>query len=179
MGKNRTVQLTRGENSRDCLTQLRDSAVRARDNLRKLVNKENPMEILYQIKFKSIGCDPLVDEPLNLIEQVNQIFTCYATFKAATRLFEWHKDLHRLTLKLCEERGIDITSEDCGGIAAEVFAATHPDNNKKQRKEEAKVMKTNAKHKYVFFMCRGYGEERIKKSQDLIVYSLGGEMDDF
>ena len=180
MGKNRAVLLTSGNESLKYLAQLRDSAARARDNLRQLADEENPMGLLYQIKFNPVGCDPLAaDEPLNLIEQVNQIFTYYTSFKAAALLFEWHDGLRELTLNLGTQPGSDIESGDCDGIAAEVFAATHPGSNQKLNKDEAKVMQTNAKHKYVFFMCPGYGEKRIKNMLGVVVYSLGGEMDDF
>ena len=179
MGKNKVVQLTSGDESLKYLAQLRDSAARARDNLRKLADEENPMGFLYQIKFNPVGCDPLAaDKPLNLIEQVNQIFTYYASFKAAALLFEWHDDLRQLTLHLGTASGTDIESGDCGGIVAEVFATTNPSNNGKLINEKEKIMRKTAKHKYVFYMSPKHGKGRREESQDLVVYSLGGEMDD-
>ena len=179
MGKNRAVLLTSGDESLKHLAQLRDSAARARDNLRQLADEGNPMALLYQIKFNPVGCDPLAaDEPLNLIEQVNQIFTYYASFKAAALLFKWHDGLRELTLNLGTQPGSDIESGDCDGIAAEVFAATHPGSNQKLNKDEKKVIQTDAKHKYVFFMCPEYGEKRMRESQGVVVYSLGGKMTD-
>ena len=157
---------------------LRNSAAKAMDNLRAAMDGNDSWNLLYQIKFNQIGCDPLcAKKPLNLIETVNQTFTYYASFKAAKLLFQWHNGLSALTLNLGTKGGSDIESDECGGIAAEVFAAVNPSNNGKLRKDIAKVAAATAQHKYAFFICPGYGEMRCKEKEErgVIVYSLGAE----
>jgi hypothetical protein len=138
-------------------------------------NHSNPIEFLRRIKFEQVGCDPLDDQrPLNFIEQLNQTFTYLASFKAAKILFERHPELKALTLNLGTKSGSDIENIE-KGIAAEVFAAVNPSNNGKLQKDIVKVSTTNAKHKYVFFMCPEVDEGQYSKATqgDVVIWSLG------
>jgi hypothetical protein len=115
------------------------------------------MELLYQMKFEEIGCDPLdPSRRLNLIEQLNQTFTYAASLKAAEYLLNHHTDLKSLTLNLGTRSGWDIETAEGGGLVAEVFASVHPRNNRKLEKDIQKVAAAKAKHRYVFFMCPGF-----------------------
>lgn len=86
-----------------------------------------------------------------LIEQLNQSFTYLASIEAAKWLLERHPDHAPYNLNLGTTPGSDIESED-GEVAAETFAATHPDSNDKLRKELEKVRATSARHQYVFYL---------------------------
>jgi len=134
------------------------------------------MEFLEKLKFEKTGYDPLNSQrDLNFIEQLNQSFTYLASFKAADYLFHNHAGISELTLNLGTAPGSDIETVDCGGIAAEVFAATKPSSNNKLNKDIVKVLSTEAKHKYVFFVCPDieWGEYKQKSNKDVIVWSLG------
>jgi hypothetical protein len=137
------------------------------------------LEFLYRIKFEGIGCDPFnIQRPLNFIEQVNQTFTYLASFKAAKMLFSWHSGLPSLRLNLGTQAGTDIESDYDGGISAEVFAAVTPASNDKLKKDIEKISKSQAKHKYVFFMCPNCDEGRYlkcKAPKEIKIWSLGNE----
>lgn len=131
---------------------LRESAEQTHIAIAELVGNSTALEVMYALKFKNLGCDPLNPQrPLNLIEQLNQSLTYLASLEAARLLFECHPHCGVLRLNLGTESGSDIESEVKGLIAAEVFAAVSPKNNKKLEKDLVKVSKTNARHRYVFF----------------------------
>lgn len=126
------------------------------------LDKCDALTALARLKFSMFGCDPLDStRPLNLVEQLNQTFTYLATIKAARWLFSHHSDLDSLTLNLGTASGLDITG-DSGKIAAEVFAATHPDSNDKLRNDIERVSKTGAATKYVFYLSTNKVVREVK-----------------
>ena len=126
------------------------SAIASVANLKTMAERGDALRTLAAVKFDAIGCDPLSDRPLNLIEQVNQTFTYLATCAAVRQLLELHANAAPFILNLGTTPGPDIISCD-GSVAAEVFAATHPASNDKLRKDLAKAAAFSAKYKYVFF----------------------------
>jgi hypothetical protein len=109
------------------------------------------IELLRSLKFEQRGRHPLEPRPLNVIEQVNQTFTCLVTLKAVELLFEWHPQLTKIKLNVGTKAGSDIESLDTT-FAAEVFAAVDPKNNRKLKRDVEKVAKrVDAQHRYVFF----------------------------
>ena len=112
----------------------------------------DPLAALARLKFAQAGCDPLdLNRSLNFVEQLNQSFTYLASLEATRWLFERHPDRAPFHLNLGTAPGADIASAD-GAVAAEVFAATHPDSNDKLRKDVQKVRNMPATHKYVFYL---------------------------
>ena len=159
------------------IAKLRASAVTAIENIASLRSTLIPLTQLYGLKFDAIGCDPLNPErPLNLVEQLNQTFTYLASFKAVEQLFQLHPNLGPYKLNLGARAGSDIESIPPGNLAAEVFAAVNPSNNKKLSKDIDKVAKSKAVHKYVFFMCPGFQSGRqVRYDRDNVqVWSVGG-----
>ena len=115
---------------------------------------ERGIEFLHRLKFAQSGIHPLTGAPLNLIEQLNQTFTCLASFQATRMLFEWHREnCSGFVLNLATARGSDIRSIEPGIVAAEVFAAVSPGNNRKLRADILKVQREEAQFRYVFFHC--------------------------
>jgi hypothetical protein len=161
------------------LDDLRASAEEAQVKLAEISEYAAPLEFLYRIKFNGIGCDPFdAQRPLNFIEQVNQTFTYLASFKAAKLLFAWHLGLTALKLNLGTSSGPDIESDYDGVISAEVFAATTPSNNDKLKKDIEKISKSQATHKYVFFMCPNCEEgsySKCKAPKGIKIWSLGND----
>jgi hypothetical protein len=138
------------------------------------------LRTLWSMKIDPVGCDPVnSDDPLNLIEQLNQTFTYIASARAAKLLLSWHPDLAPLTLNLGTSPGSDIESNSDGGLAAEVFAAVNTSNNRKLAKDIEKVGRTQAHVKYVFFMCPGYDAGRqpsLETRSDVMVWSVGATL---
>ena len=158
---------------------LSKSAGRALEQLGRQLQKYSNLDVLANIKFRRIGCDPLdADRPLNLIEQVNQTFTYMASVKAVKKLMELQPDLAPFTLNLGTASGSDIQS-CCGALAAEVFAAVNPSSNRKLASDRKKVSQTAARFKYVFFMCPDIGpgrQPRLEREVGVEVWSVGDEI---
>ena len=147
---------------------LDESHGRACSNLKEILTEPH---LLRRLKFEKLGCDPLnADEPENLIEQVNQQATFEVALDALDLLMTRHPDKEWKFAPGAWADGPDIESTD-KEVAAEVFAAVHPDNNKKLAKDIARATLTIAKHKYVIF--RSPAKERSEWSaQGLTVISL-------
>ena len=139
-------------------SELRQTAMRTKEQLLALANSKDAIPLLADMKFSTIGCDPLDSErQLNLIEQINQTFTYLASFLAAEYLLKKYPLSMPLILNLGASKGLDIESPQCGGIGAEVFAAVNPNNNNKLKNDCEKISaRSGITHKYVFFMCPGY-----------------------
>lgn len=121
------------------------SAEQTQIQIAEIAGYEDPMQFLFRLKFEKVGCDPLsCSRPLNLIEQLNQTFTYLASFSGAEFLFERHPEVKRLILNLGTSSGSDIESAECGGIAAEIFAAVTPRNNGKLVADVEKVSLSSA-----------------------------------
>ncbi len=152
------------------------AAEQAQLRITEMSENTHAMDFMERSKFEKMGYDPLdSDRDLNFIEQLNQTFTYYASMKAAEFLFKEHPEISSLILNLGTAPGSDLETNDCGGIAAEVFAATKPSSNNKLNKDIQKVSETDAKYKYSFFMCPDieWGEYTQKSTSDIIVWSLG------
>jgi hypothetical protein len=160
----------------DHIVDITHAAEQAQLRITEMSESTHAMDFMAKLKFEKMGYDPLdSDRDLNFIEQLNQTFTYLASMKAAEFLFNEHLEISSLTLNLGTAPGSDLETSDCGGIAAEVFAATKPSSNNKLNKDIQKVSETDAKYKYSFFMCPDVesGEYRQKSTSDVIVWSLG------
>ena len=135
------------------LARLRDSADLTVRRLGELMKRESePLRILFHLKFDKVGCDPLSPaRELNLIEQLNQLFTYQASFQAVAWLLEHHPAHGPFVLNLGTSSGPDIASRD-GQVVAEVFATVHPRNNKKLAEDIERQESRTALHRYVFYM---------------------------
>lgn len=144
--------------------------------IRSDVTSNSSQKLFSKMKFGGIGFDPLDSKrELNIVEQINQSFTYLASFYALEVLFKQHPKLAPFRLNLGTAPGSDIESE-CGGLAAEVFAAVAPTNNQKLKKDINKVLETNAKLKFVFFICPNFelGRQTKLEREGVIVWALKG-----
>ena len=120
------------------------------------INSNSSKMLFSKMKFGGIGFDPLDSKrELNIVEQVSQSFTYLSSFYALEMPFTEYPKLAPFRLNLGTASGSDIESE-CGELAAEVFAAMAPTNNQQLRKDINKVLETNAKLKFVFFICPNF-----------------------
>lgn len=158
---------------------LSKSAKHALEQLGRQLQESSGLDVLANIKFRRIGCDPLdTGRPLNLIEQVNQTFTYMASVRAVKKLLELHPTLAPFTLNLGTASGSDIES-CCGALSAEVFAAVSTSSNRKLANDLKKVSQTSAKFKFVFFMCPEIGpgrQPKLERGTDVEIWSVGAEM---
>ena len=78
-------------------------------------------------------------------------------------------------LNLGTASGSDIESE-CGELAGEIFAAVAPTSNQKLKKDINKVLATNARLKFVFFMCPNFelGRQPKLERDGVIIWALKG-----
>jgi hypothetical protein len=137
--------------------QLLHAAAATHATVTTILKSSNGLAALMKLKYERVGRDPLdPSRKLHLIEQLNQTFTYLASFQAAIELFKMHPEIRSPKLNLGTEAGADIETEDSGGVIAEVFASVKPANNRKLRQDVAKVAKSHAHHKYVFFLCPGF-----------------------
>ena len=125
-----------------------------------------------KMKFGGVGFDPLnSNRALNIIEQINQSFTYLASFYALEVLFAGYPELAPFRLNLGTAPGSDIESE-CGSLSAEVA----PTSNQKLKKDINKVLETNTKLKFVFFICPNFelGRQPQLERDNVIVWALKG-----
>jgi hypothetical protein len=172
----KTITLNNISDIEEHVESITYAAEQAQLRITEMSENTHTMDFMGRLKFEKMGYDPLNSErDLNFIEQLNQTFTYLASMKAAEFLFTEHPKISSLTLNLGTAPGSDLETNDCGGIAAEVFAATKPSSNNKLNKDIKKVLETDAKYKYSFFMCPDIesGEYRQKSTPDVIVWSLG------
>lgn len=94
-------------------------------------------------------------------------------------LLQLHPELAPFTVNLGTAGGRDIESNKGGGVAAEVFASVSPKNNQKLKKDLEKLSKSNAKLRYVFFMCPSYSkgrQEKLETVSGVEVWSVGDSL---
>lgn len=145
---------------------VRAAAARTVQAITRLTAAEpDVLEVLRQMKFSTIAWHPLDDQPLNLIEQVNQTWTYLVTLRALPFLFSRHPEACGFQLNLGTASGSDIVSVMPNAVAAEVFAAVHPMNNGKTMKDLRNLAQDcpGAAARYVFFAAPGYKHDRHPK----------------
>lgn len=140
-------------NIADALTlkgHILESAEIAKSNILSLTSGSSAINLLYELKFKETGFEPLESKHINIIEQLNQLFTYLVSIEAVIHLIKLHPN-KTFTLNLGTASGNDIESSDAT-IIAEVFSATSPKSNSKLEKDIIKVNSNlTALEKYVFY----------------------------
>jgi hypothetical protein len=155
---------------------LLESSVQTRGRLIDLARDTNAADFLTKIRFGKVGCDPLDKKRhLNIVEQLNQMFTYLASLLAVECLLDVHPEAIPFTLNLGTSAGSDIQSSRDGGIVAEVFSTTNRSNNQKLKRDIKKIAEKEATHKYVFFMCPEHMEGKqksIPQYPDVTIWAL-------
>ena len=74
------------------ISRVTKSADKAVEGMRVLVREQpNSLAVLHAMRFDRIGWHPLEDRVLNLVEQINQTWTCLVTLYALKFLFDRHR----------------------------------------------------------------------------------------
>ena len=131
-----------------------------------------PIELLRALRFEPVGHDPLTNEPLNVVEQLNQTFTILVSLRAAESLIGMYPHAGGFQLALATSSGRDIESVVPDLVAAEVFSATHPSRNQKLKKDIARLAADPARFRYVFFAAPGF----VSGRQEYLETSPGVEV---
>ena len=104
--------------------------------------------LLRALKFDQVGF-----HALNVIEQVNQIWTYLAALSEVRVLLELHPDVGCFSIApgAHAAQPLDVMSEVEGLVGAETFAAVDPRNNRKLAKDLIKLAGHAEQYRYVFF----------------------------
>jgi hypothetical protein len=135
--------------------------------------KTTGIGLLGVLKFLPVGLHPATHEPCNVIEQINQTFTCLVVAEALEELQRLHPTISTYDICLAERGGIDIKSAGSKEVAAECFAATHLASNAKLSEDVEKLQTIDAKARYVFAYCPGLPKGVIGQSHGVLVWSVG------
>ncbi len=123
------------------------------NRIQSFIHDSEGMDFFHTIKFTQIGKDPIKDNSLNFIEQLNQTFTYLVSIEAVKYLLKLYPEHAPYTMNLGTQSGYDIISAN-GVIIAEVFSATSPTSNDKINKDCQKLIPNEtARFKYVFYYC--------------------------
>jgi hypothetical protein len=145
-----------------------NSAKKTTANLIKLCSNLSGIQLLYELKFNPNGRDPIEDRNLNLIKQLNQLFTYFASVHAVKFLLDKHPQHAPYIMNLGTSSGYDIISNG-GIVVGEVFSSANPKNNNKLEEDLKRLSKIdNAKYKYAFYSSpiRYAGEKRLKEKYE-------------
>jgi hypothetical protein len=140
------------EDADELMDKIRASAVRFHDWVS--AQSGDPMDMLRRMKFEPIGFHPVEHRPLNLVEQINQLWTYSVAIAATKQLLELHPEAEGFYLApgAHASQALDIMSGLDGLVGAETFAAVHPNNNKKLAFDLDKLSARSERFRYVFFM---------------------------
>ena len=127
-----------------------DATIRAQKRFARITTDLAPFEWLSALKLESEGFRPLAEGRMNFIEQLNQSLTCLASFAAVEYLLTVHPAGAPYQLNLASAAGTDILGAN-HLVAAEVFTAVHPRNNRKLVTDALRVSRSEAQYRYVFF----------------------------
>ena len=129
---------------------IKETSDKTIDNIRDILSTKGSIESLFELKFHQVGYEPVQGYKLNLIEQLNQMFSHIVVFKAVEYLLSIYAD-QTFTLNIGTTGGYDIVSLD-EKIICECFATTSPISNDKIKKDAEKLEKnTTAEKKYIVF----------------------------
>jgi hypothetical protein len=145
------------------IARVRAAADVTAQRLRDLTGDANDgLTVLRRLKFSEFGRHPVEDRDINLIEQVNQTWTYLVSLRALPFLFERHPEAGGFRLYVGTEGGTDIMSLVPHAVAAEGFAAVHPQSNRKLAKDLEKLARDcpEARARYVFFAAPNFRHER-------------------
>ena len=137
------------------------NAQKSKEILANHLKSTDAVQLFALMKYDQIGIDPLMGEKVNLIEQINQMYSDLVVLAAVQDLLDRHPG-KSFVLHLGTMAGYDVESTD-GQIVAECFAVTSVTSNDKLNKDCHKLLKSKAEYKYVFFYTYKDSEELLEK----------------
>ena len=137
-----------------------NNAETAKETLMKNMDT-SALELFAAIKYEKIGVDPLTGRELNLIEQINQMYSDLVILAAVQELMEEFPG-KSFEANFGAVPGYDVMSTD-GQVVAECFAVTSVASNDKLNKDCRKLLKADAEHKYLFFYTYSDSDDKLEK----------------
>ena len=126
-----------------------NNAEKVKEILEKSVANMSAVQLFAAIKFDKIGADPITGQKLNIIEQINQMYSDLVILDAVQNLMVAYPE-KTFELHVGSSAGYDVASTD-GQVVAECFAVTGISSNDKLNKDCRKLLKSKAEHKFLFF----------------------------
>ena len=151
--------------------QMKENFLRSVNQVKEMINKNNEEDLLLSIKIDKTVCDPITGQPSNFVEMINQYYSNMVIAIAAEKILEMFPG-QCLQLNTGTKTGFDIASLD-NTVVCECFSVVKATNNQKVKKDSEKLLKTNSKHRFLFFYSREdttTSIERITKKYPKIQY---------
>lgn len=161
---NRKISVSTEDEAKEYIKRIKDSMNTTVKRIEESIQL-NPGDLFYQMKFTEFGRDPLEDRNLNIIEQLNQLYTYLVSFKAIMYLLKEHKGMAPFIVNLGTQSGFDIHSSD-ESLVAEVFASADARNNDKLRNDIKRLTGLNSDYKYVFYHSPDICKRQFKYKED-------------
>lgn len=129
--------------------------------------QHSSLGFLALMKFDKIGVDPLEGNDLNIIEQINQLFSDLVVLEAVSDLLNLFPD-KSFELHMGTAAGFDIESVDDGTgeplVVCECFAVTTATSNGKLKKDAEKLLaKAPAQKKFIYFYSHNDGNVALER----------------
>ena len=128
--------------------------------LQKCLATMEPVRLFASVKFEKLGRSPCGGKELNLIEQINQMYSDMVVLAATEDLMNRYPGIS-FDVQLGVGSGYDVRSTD-GRIVAECFAVTTISSNDKLNKDCKKLMKSDASVKCVYFYSHQDTQKKIQ-----------------
>lgn len=164
---NRKIEISNIEVVDKHIKTVRQSMKETTMRLKDLLN-QNPERAFYEMKFGKIGRDPLETSSLNLIEQLNQVYTYLVTLQGVKEMISKYPEHIPFRVNLGTMGGYDIESVD-GKIVCECFSTTSLRSNDKVNKDAKRLVNnTEAERRFIFYHISGnedasYYEEKYEE----------------
>ena len=130
--------------------------------LKKCADDLPAMQFFAELKFGKMGRDPLTGRELNMIEQINQMYSDIVALSAVQDLLDQYPG-KKFEMHLGSTAGYDIQSTD-GEVIAECFAVTSVNSNDKINKDCRKLRKAQALYKHLYF-CTYRDSEKVLQNK--------------
>lgn len=119
-----------------------------------LATESDCLDALRMMMFSPDALHRTEDRPLPLFEQIAQAFNNLATIEAARWVFVNHPEIKGVRLNFGTHQVFDLESLEQSTVAAKVFAANDPCNDRIENYVDHLIEKApEIPHRYVYFNC--------------------------
>ena len=139
----------------DLKKKIYNSADTACVKIKRVIEQKSALDALYEIKFNKVGVHPIEPIELNIIEQINQLFSDLIILEAVADLIRLYPE-KKFEICLGNMSGFDVESID-GDVVAECFAVTTAASNNKL------LSKAPAQNRYIYFYSQYDSDEALER----------------
>lgn len=146
----------------DLKKKIYNSADTACVKIKRVIEQKSALDALYEIKFNKVGVHPIEPIELNIIEQINQLFSDLIILEAVADLIRLYPE-KKFEICLGNMSGFDVESID-GDVVAECFAVTTAASNNKLKNDSNKLLsKAPAQNRYIYFYSQYDSDEALER----------------